>query len=476
MKIIIIIILLLCILIYTFYNSEKFTPVNALTDFTKLKRINILFKIVKDILEKNDITYWIQGGTLIGAVRNKGIIPWDDDVDISIFEKDAQKLVNLKEELNKINLDIVEAFFGYKIFDKNGDKIKSDYNFKFPFIDIFVTKDDNNIIKYTSERALNIWQNDYFTHDELYPLKKYKFEEYEVYGPNNPIPYLNRLYPNWQTKAIKTYDHIVHEPINKLEFDIEYNKSGKPYIWQYWEGVMPDYIKICMDTVDKHCSDDFNIIRLNPNNIKNYLPELTEYKEKIDRLIIPHKVDIYRIMLLYKYGGLYMDADVIVLRNPIEIMDKLREYDFVGFGCTGNQCKNGYGNPSNWLLASRQNSILMGNILEHLLKKITNQNKFDYHDLGKLVIWEELDKLQKNNYKYYHYSNKIDGTRDKDGYWVDSSRIFSDEKINYDDEENMMFLIIYNSGVDDKVKKMSKKEILNQNWNYTKFIKRGLRI
>ena len=95
---------------------------------------------------------------------------------------------------------------------------------------------------------------------------------------------------------------------------------------------------------------------------------------------------------------------------------------------------------------------------------------------SKLVIWEELDKLKKKDYKYYHYSNKIDGTRDKDGYWIDSSRIFSDENIYYEDEDNMMFLILYNSEVDDKVKKMSREDILNQNWNYTKFIKKGLNI
>ena len=167
-------------------------------------------------------------------------------------------------------------------------------------LDIFITKEENNLIKYISEKALNIWQNDYFTHTELYPLKKYQFENYVVYGPNNPIPYLNRLYPNWETKAIKTYDHIVHEPIKKLEFNINYNKSDKPYIWQYWEGSMPDYIKICMETVDKHCLNDFNIIRLNQNNIRDYLPEISEYSKEIDKLIIPHKVDIYRIMLLYK--------------------------------------------------------------------------------------------------------------------------------------------------------------------------------
>ena len=60
-------------------------------------------------------------------------------------------------------------------------------------------------------------------------------------------------------------------------------------------------------------------------------------------LIIAHKVDIYRIMLLKKYGGLYLDSDIIVLKDPIDIINKLECYDFVGFGCTGTICFNSYG-------------------------------------------------------------------------------------------------------------------------------------
>jgi phosphorylcholine metabolism protein LicD len=459
------------------YIASEFIPVYALTDYKNLKKINNLFKTVKDLLEKYNITYWIHSGTLLGAIRNKCIIPWDDDVDITILEKDIQNFLNLKIELNKLNIVIVHNYFGFRIYDKNGEIIKPQYKFKFPFIDVFVAREDNYIIKYISPEALNKWNNDYFTHDELYPLKKYQFEDYEVYGPQNPYNYLDRLYPNWKNIAIKTFDHITYNKVDKFEFNINYNDSNKYYIWQYWEGNMPDYIKLCMETVDKHCDDKFNIIRLNPDNIKDYLPELINYEDKINKLTIPHKVDIYRIMLLYKYGGIYMDADVIVLRDISEITDKLKEHDYVGFGCTGDNCKNGYGEPSNWILASRQNTILMGNILNNLLKKlkkIKNKDRFDYHDLGKFVIWNELENLIKDDYKYYHYPNTVDGTRDINGDWVTSDLIFSNEKIKYDDEQNMMFLIIYNSELDDKFKKMSKNDILNQDWNYSKFIKKSL--
>ena len=37
---------------------------------------------IHHILTTNGIRYWIDGGTLLGAVRNEGLIPWDDDGDL----------------------------------------------------------------------------------------------------------------------------------------------------------------------------------------------------------------------------------------------------------------------------------------------------------------------------------------------------------------------------------------------------------
>jgi hypothetical protein len=267
---------------------------------------------------------------------------------------------------------------------------------------------------------------------------------------------------------------------NTLEkTNINYSKNKKPYLWQYWDTIegkeMPDYIKLCMKTVDKHCSDSFEIVRLNKDNIFTYIPEIEKYKDKMKDLIIAHKVDIYRIMLLHKYGGIYMDADLICLRDPIEIIHKLDKYDFVGFGCTGDKCSYGYSQPSNWILASRTNSILMERVLKHLINKIEKQNKFDYHDLGKMVIWEELSKLiDKEKYVYFHYPNKVDGSRDINGEWISSNIVFSNQKVKYEDEDNMMFFVFYSSNMDGDVKKMSESELLSKDWLFTKFLKKAL--
>jgi phosphorylcholine metabolism protein LicD len=49
-----------------------------------------LLNDVTDVLDKYDVKYWLDFGTLLGIVRENRILPWDDDIDISIFESDIE--------------------------------------------------------------------------------------------------------------------------------------------------------------------------------------------------------------------------------------------------------------------------------------------------------------------------------------------------------------------------------------------------
>lgn len=60
-----------------------------------------------EYLKKNDIPYWASGGTFLGAIRCKGIIKWDDDLDLCVLYQDRDKLKKVIDQENDI-------YFGFK--------------------------------------------------------------------------------------------------------------------------------------------------------------------------------------------------------------------------------------------------------------------------------------------------------------------------------------------------------------------------
>ena len=66
---------------------------NSLSEIQKIE-LEIL-KVIKKFCEEKEVFFFLCGGTLLGAIRHKGFIPWDDDIDIALMRPEYNKLYNI---------------------------------------------------------------------------------------------------------------------------------------------------------------------------------------------------------------------------------------------------------------------------------------------------------------------------------------------------------------------------------------------
>lgn len=98
---------------------------------------NYILQRLKRICDANDIHFMLYAGTLLGAVRHHGFIPWDDDIDIAILRKDYERLCELLKNDEELTLG---RYYRYK---NNGTeagyvlKIKLKQSDVF-FVDVFL--------------------------------------------------------------------------------------------------------------------------------------------------------------------------------------------------------------------------------------------------------------------------------------------------------------------------------------------------
>ena len=73
---------------------SRFNPEGSLLRRQQNRMTEILIEVDR-ICKKHHIQYWLSSGTLLGAVRHKGFIPWDDDMDIEMLRTDYERLMKI---------------------------------------------------------------------------------------------------------------------------------------------------------------------------------------------------------------------------------------------------------------------------------------------------------------------------------------------------------------------------------------------
>ena len=214
--------------------KEQFNPEGSMLRKQQLRMLDILLYI-DEVCKENDIKYWLSSGTLLGAVRHGGFIPWDDDLDIEMMREDYEKLLKVFPNNDMFVLQTHKNDSNYllpfaKIRDKHSELDEFGHNktFKYRglFVDIFCLEHSPRfayvtfgVLFYLLQRMQHISTN-WIVRASVYTLKKFLYGSIFLLRPilklfpNKQLHHIYGCGPRWKSRDI---NHIF--PLKEIAFE-----------------------------------------------------------------------------------------------------------------------------------------------------------------------------------------------------------------------------------------------------------------
>jgi phosphorylcholine metabolism protein LicD len=215
---IILVILIVGLMLKIVQDNHKYhKPFNSVWTKESYCSVKNLLIITHKCFQKLNIDFIPMYGTLLGLVRHKGIIPWNDDINILIDKKYFDLIMKNKNIFNGNGLDIFLHKYNtsmnfIKIFYIN-EKKKRTVEWSWPFIDVFGYYEKDNKFFFENKEG-----SEYvFNKEDILPFKTSLFENIHMNVPNNVDIVLNKLYENnWKNICYSSsYDNKNDKIINK---------------------------------------------------------------------------------------------------------------------------------------------------------------------------------------------------------------------------------------------------------------------
>ena len=202
--------------LFTLPNFRPYLPVWTEKEKTMMKE---LLRKATTVLGEHHIDMILICGSLLGLIRHKGVIPWDDDIDVMISNNSKDEFHSLENVLKTKNIGMVKQTpHTTKLFPMAGKKVPGT-DWKWPFIDVFFYQIEGRKIKIqetnNSMFGKIIGYNTTHILDEkdVFPLKNNLFEGIPVNLPNNSDKVLNEFYgSDWETTCVSSsYNHKMEQ-------------------------------------------------------------------------------------------------------------------------------------------------------------------------------------------------------------------------------------------------------------------------